>query len=108
MKNLKKFIEYNFLGSKYKLFFELWRYSNNNNLYVGLCDKKQWSFCDVSENHGLLWDNEIILDNDFLDMNQDLKYKLMDLWILDLRWFTGIYKVDVKKIKDEYEYVEYK
>ena len=77
-------------------------------MYVGLCDKKQGSFCDVSKNFWVLWDNEIILDDDFLDMNQDLKYKLMDLWILDLRWFTGIYKVDVKKIKNEYEYVEYK
>lgn len=105
---MKKFIEYNFLGSKYNLFFELWRYSNNNNLYVGLCDKKQGSFCDLSKNFWVLWDNEIMLDDDFLYMNKDLKYKLMDLWILDLRWFTGIYTVNIKKIKDEYEYVEYK
>lgn len=105
---MKKFIEYNFLGSKYNLFFELGRYSNNDNLYVGLSDKKQGSFCDVSKNFWVLWDNEIMLDDDFLDINQDLKYKLMDLWILNLRWFTGIYKVNIKKIKDEYEYIEYK
>lgn len=108
MKNLKKFIEYNFLGSKYKLFFELWRYSNNDNLYVGLSSKKSWCFCDVSENYGLLGSNEIELDNDFLSFNLDLRDMLIELWILKARWLTGIYTVDVKKIKDEYEYVEYK
>lgn len=103
----KKIIEYENWGKKYELSFMLGHYTHFDNLYIWLYDYEEWDFCDVSVNWWALGTNEIQLDHDFLDLTPEIKDYLVELGILNWEWL-GIYKVDVDKIKSEFEFYEYK
>lgn len=103
----KKIIQYENWGKKYELSFMLWHYTHFNNLYVWLSDYNEWDFCDISANYWALGTNEIQLDHDFIDFTPEIKDYLVELGILKWGWLW-IYKVDVKKIKKEFEFYEYK
>lgn len=103
----KKIIKYENWWKKYELSFMLGHYKANDNLYLWLYDYNEWDFCDISVNRWALWTNEIVLDYDFLDLTPDIKDYLVKLGIMNTKWL-GIYKVDVDKIKNEFEFYEYR
>lgn len=102
---MKKTIEYKKWWKKYKLWFMLGNYCENNNLYLWILDWKGEQFCDVSCNYWALGTNEIQLDHDFLDITPDLKDILVNEWIMKINGL-GIYRVNIDKIKSEYKFYQ--
>lgn len=99
----KKTIGYKHCWKRYKLHFVLSRYLNNNNLYVWLSDKNWELFTDVSYNFWMLWENEIEICPDMIEFCDGLLKILLDEWVLSMAW-NMFYKVDIDKVKNEYEY----
>ena len=100
-----KTIEYKKWWKKYKLWFMLGNYCENNNLYLWILNWKGEQFIDVSCNYWALGTNEIQLDHDFVDITPDLKDILVNEWIMEINGL-GIYKVNVDKIKSEYKFYQ--
>lgn len=93
-----KTIDYNFYGRNKKLCFWISNYVENDNLYLWLFLNNWEPFCDISCNYWILWENEISLDHDFVDMCWDLLDRLVNEWILEDK--NIYYKVNLDKVKE--------